>query len=223
MAKVFAMLAGWSVISFCTIALPPRHWSVGPGLAMLCFVGSMFYITITGEKFGYSGEVLSVKRMGASGLLAFAYGLLMRASLLDIFAHNPEIITTALFATIVIFACFSLASLFMTSRAALYVCGLTSSLTLYISMVRFTNLLVRSRFANNFTDVALLVSFCGYIIMDTQIILQEFSRGSKDFLWHAVTLYGDLLSIFLKIVQILCAKEKRRQKEKIKTESRVWM
>ncbi|GFE52659.1 Bax inhibitor protein [Babesia ovis] len=226
LTKVYAALAACSLITFAGAAVPLRYLSFHPLLLLGCFLGSLLYVTFTAPRMGsYSKVALPVwwlhlsqptdmKRMIAAGIMAFSQGLLMREVVHYMLFINPEIITTALFATIAIFTCFSVGSLLMSSRLALYLGGLAFSLSMYISLVRFTNIFVRSRFVSDFSDVAMLIAFCGFVVFDTQITLRDFNNGSRDFLTHAVMLYGDVISIFMKITKILHEKEKKKENKK---------
>ncbi|KAK1441705.1 hypothetical protein BgAZ_500370 [Babesia gibsoni] len=214
LAKVYATLAMLSVITICGASVPQEYFSTHPMLLLFAFLGSMLYVVFSGSRYrGFSSSV-SKKRLLAAAAMAFSQGLLLRELLLFMYYFNPEIITTALFATVAVFTCFSLASMFMSSRMLLYVSALTVSLSIYISMVRFANFFVGSRFVNDLTDVGVLLSFCGFVIFDTQITLKEFSYGSRDFLMHAIMLYGDIVNIFLKTMSILYEKEKKKEKDR---------
>lgn len=60
-----------------------------------------------------------------------------------------------------IFGSFSLASLFMKTRMAMYLGALIFSLSNYIVMVNFANYFFRSRFVNNVTLILGLFLFVG--------------------------------------------------------------
>ncbi|CDR96145.1 Bax inhibitor-1, putative [Babesia bigemina] len=217
LTKVYATLALCTVITFAGAIVPLRylnHHSVLIGLAYICLA---LYVVFSGPRVGGQQQPISVKRCLALSGMAFAQGLLLRELVIFVLYLNPEILTTSLFATIAIFACFSIASLCMSSRLALYLGGLATSVSFYIVLVRLTNIFIRSKFVDDVSDIVMLLSFCGFIILDTQITLRAFDHGSRDYVLHAVMLYCDILNVFLKITKILCKKE---EKKKEKSESR---
>ncbi|GBE62651.1 Bax inhibitor [Babesia ovata] len=217
LTKVYATLALCSVITFAGAVLPLRYLNFNRALTALACLGATLYVVYVGSSADHQRQPLSVKRCAALSVMAFAQGLLLRDMVIYLHFLNPEILTTALFATIAVFACFSLGSLCMTSRTALYLGGLAFSLSFYVSMVRLTNIFIRSKFADDVSDIVMLLAFCGFIIFDTQVTLRDFNYGSRDYVAHAIMLYGDILHIFLKIVKILSKKESKKEE---KSESR---
>ncbi|GIX62303.1 bax inhibitor 1, putative [Babesia caballi] len=213
LAKVYGTLAGCTLVTLLGTLVPLRYFNWNPLLVLLGCTAALLYVTFTAPAPGSRDEGFAVKRVLAMGVSAFAEGLLLRQLLHVMFTINPEIVTTALFGTIAIFACFSLGSLLMASRTALYLGSLAFSLTSYVALVRLTNIFVKSRLADDLSDIVMLVAFCGFVIFDTQITLTDFDRGSRDVLAHALMLYCDVMNIFVKLIRILYEKEKKKEKE----------
>lgn len=120
---------------------------------------------------------------------------------------NGEIVTSALAISMAIFFCFSLSSIFATQRLTYYFYSLVSSLMTLISIVSFANIFMRSKIMLNATAIAALLMYAGFVAVDTQITLAEFDAGNRDFVVHAISLYVDIVAIFIRILQILIEKQ----------------
>jgi FtsH-binding integral membrane protein len=48
--------------------------------------------------------------------------------------------------------------------------------------------------------------FCGFIVWDTQMIIEKKRRGDGDYIGHSVELFIDFIQVFRKIVIILTSK-----------------
>lgn len=53
---------------------------------------------------------------------------------------------------------------------------------------------------------------CGFILYDTQMIMEKRRRGDTDYIWHSVELFIDFLSVFRRLLIILAQKEDRKKK-----------
>lgn len=51
-----------------------------------------------------------------------------------------------------------------------------------------------------------LILFCGFILFDTQLIVEKFKSGNNDFIWHSVDLFLDFVNIFRRLLVILASK-----------------
>ena len=50
--------------------------------------------------------------------------------------------------------------------------------------------------------------FCGFIMWDTQMIIEKRRRGDKDFIAHSLDLFIDFVQIFRKVLILLMQKVK---------------
>merc|ERR1712203_104373 len=55
--------------------------------------------------------------------------------------------------------------------------------------------------------------FCGFIMWDTQMIIEKRRRGDKDFIAHSLDLFIDFMQIFRKVLILLMQKEERSNKK----------
>ncbi|NXK14864.1 BI1 inhibitor, partial [Herpetotheres cachinnans] len=48
-----------------------------------------------------------------------------------------------------------------------------------------------------------LMIMCGFVLFDTQLIIEKAESGDKDYIWHCVDLFLDFVNIFRKLLMIL--------------------
>lgn len=59
-----------------------------------------------------------------------------------------------------------------------------------------------------------LFIMCGFVLFDTQLIIEKAENGDKDYVWHCVDLFLDFITIFRKLMIILAMNDKDKRKEK---------
>nr|KAF6370873.1 transmembrane BAX inhibitor motif containing 6 [Myotis myotis] len=59
-----------------------------------------------------------------------------------------------------------------------------------------------------------LMVMCGFVLFDTQLIIEKAENGDKDYIWHCVDLFLDFVTLFRKLMMILAMNEKDKKKEK---------
>lgn len=127
---------------------------------------------------------------------------------------NPSIIPTAFLATCFIFGCFSLSAVFSDRRKWMYLGGLLMSALSLILFLSIINLFVGSRLL---FQTHLYLGFfvaCGFIMYDTQLIIEKRLMGETDYIWHSVLLFIDFLDVFRHILIILTQKEAEKNRKK---------
>ncbi|XP_046688378.1 probable Bax inhibitor 1 [Homalodisca vitripennis] len=53
---------------------------------------------------------------------------------------------------------------------------------------------------------------CGFVLYDTQLIIEKRRQGDKDFVAHSVDLFIDFIGIFRRLIIILAEKEDRNKR-----------
>lgn len=76
------------------------------------------------------------------------------------------------------------------------------------------NLFLRSSILFDVNLYLGLFMFVGYVIVDTQMIVEKASCGDKDYVWHAAELFIDFVAIFVRILIILMKKEEKKESRK---------
>ncbi|PSN29678.1 putative Bax inhibitor 1 [Blattella germanica] len=119
---------------------------------------------------------------------------------------DPSIIMTALIGTLVVFTSFSLSAMFAERGRYLYLGGtlmtlLSSMLVLSLANIFFGSYLIFQ--AHLYLGLLLM---CGFILYDTQLIIEKRRNGDKDFVTHSVDLFIDLIGVFRRLVIILTQK-----------------
>ncbi|NXY77716.1 BI1 inhibitor, partial [Glareola pratincola] len=123
------------------------------------------------------------ERLGMLVSFAFLMGINLGPLLKICISINPSIIPVAFLGTAAIFACFSLSALYARRRSFLYLGGLLFSgltLMLYSSVVN-AFMGSTSLFTANLC-VGLMIT-CGFVLFDTQLIIEKAESGDKDYIW----------------------------------------
>ncbi|KAG5454157.1 Bax inhibitor 1 [Clonorchis sinensis] len=177
-------------------------------LSFITTLGSSLYIYFT----PHSTESLSA-RLFAFFLFAFSTGLGFGPLLRVISIINPETIPTALLGAAVIFVSFSLASLFTRKRYYLYLGALLMSAMSMLATFSFVNLFMRSPAIYQAELYIGLMLFCGFVVFDTQMIVEKRKCGDTDFIWHTLDLFVDFVELFRHLLIILNSKRNRREND----------
>ena len=159
------------------------------------------------------------KRTGM--LLAFGalQGLVVGPLVEAVLDIDSSIVLTAFLGTTAIFVCFSLAAIYAERRSMLYLGGFLSSALSLLLMAGFINIFARSEGLFNLQLYGGLLVFMGYIVFDSQMIIEKADAGIYDVQLHALDLFLDFVAIFVRLLIIL-SKNKKNNKEKSSTRRR---
>uniref|UniRef100_A0A8P0TL41 Transmembrane BAX inhibitor motif containing 6 n=1 Tax=Canis lupus familiaris TaxID=9615 RepID=A0A8P0TL41_CANLF len=138
-----------------------------------------------------------------------------RLGLLAGFAFLTGIILpTAFMGTAMIFTCFTLSALYARRRSYLFLGGVLMSAMSLMLLSSLGNLFFGSIWLFQANLYVGLVVMCGFVLFDTQLIIEKAENGDKDYIWHCVDLFLDFVTLFRKLMMILAMNEKDKKKEK---------
>lgn len=178
-------------------------------LCGLCSLGLMLGLTATPHS-----RDTELQRLGMLAGFALLTGINLGPLLQMCIAINPSILPTAFLGTAAIFGCFSLSALHARRRSFLYLGGfLLSALSLLLLSSLFNSLLGSTWLftANLYVGLMLM---CGFVLFDTQLIIEKAESGDKDYIWHCVDLFLDFVNIFRELLMILGLNENKKKEKK---------
>lgn len=152
------------------------------------------------------------KRLGIFAAFTFFQGMTLGGLVEVILIADPSILLTAFLGATAVFLCFSFAALLSPRRSYLYLGGILGSALSLMLLLSFVNFFVRSGTMFSFQLYAGLLMFCGYIVFDTQVIIEKAFLGDKDIAAHATELFTDFIAVFVRLAIILLRNSERRKK-----------
>ncbi|XBH60959.1 hypothetical protein VPH35_115478 [Triticum aestivum] len=203
-------LASSAVGAYLHIAL-----NIGGMLTMLACVGTiawMFSVPVYEERkrFGLL--------MGAALLEGASVGPLIELAI----DFDPSILVTGFVGTAIAFGCFSGAAIIAKRREYLYLGGLLSSgLSILLWLQFATSIFGHSSGSFMFEVYFGLLIFLGYMVYDTQEIIERAHHGDMDYIKHALTLFTDFVAVLVRVLIIMLknAGDKSEDKKKRKRRS----
>ncbi|XP_030533503.1 bax inhibitor 1-like [Rhodamnia argentea] len=155
------------------------------------------------------------------------FGLLMAAALFEGAAIgpliemaikvDPSILISAFVGSALAFACFSGAAMLARRREYLYLGGLLSSGLSMLMWLQFASAIFGGSAAIFKFEIYFgLLVFIGYVVVDTQEIIEQAHRGDLDYVRHALNLFTDFVAVFVRILIIMLknSAEKTEKKKK---------
>jgi len=180
---------------------------LGGILSSVAMIGLMIYLALDKNKTEYT------RRIGVLGAFGFLQGLSLGPLMSHTLHVDPTIIVTAFLATTTIFACFTAAALMAKRRSYLYLGGILSSVLSALMLLSVVSMFTSNPWLRSIQLYAGLVMFCGYILFDTQVIIEKVSGGDTDYVWHSVELFIDFVAVFVRIVHILLELSDNKKKK----------
>lgn len=108
--------------------------------------------------------------------------------------------------TTVVFVSFSISALLAERGRWLYLGGTLMSMLNIMILFSFANLFLRSTFIYQMHLYLGLFVICGFVIYDTQLIIEKHHMGSRDFIMHSLDLFIDFVGVFRHLLVILTQK-----------------
>jgi FtsH-binding integral membrane protein len=143
---------------------------------------------------------------------AFCTGMSTGPLIEAVWDIEPSIVMSALMYTCVIFTCFSLSALIAPEGKYLMMGAPLVSMLSAMLMASLLNIFIRSHTIAYMQLILGLLVMSAFILYDTHLIMEKFRIGDRDYIWHALTLFMDLASIFKHILILLADKEQGRKK-----------
>lgn len=143
-----------------------------------------------------------------SYLLGFATftGIGLGPLLEHVILVDPSIIITALIATSVVFVSFSVCAMFSERGQWLYLGGTLFALLNTLMLLSLANIFFNSTLVFQANLYLGLLLMCGFVLYDTQLIIEKRRMGNKDFVTHSLDLFIDFIGIFRRLLIILTQK-----------------
>ena len=157
------------------------------------------------------GGLLTISLCG----LIMMHIYLMRIYLIAIRVDTSFIIQ-ALLVTVIVFTCFSLGILVTPPGECSCLGGILSSILFSLVCLSTINIFWSSQLFFKMNIYIGLFVMCGFILCDTQKIIEKVRMGDKDYIMHAVTLLIDFITIFKYLLLILVNESKSNKKSKNK-------
>jgi len=152
------------------------------------------------------------KRLGILCGLAFFIGANTSPLLQLAISINPALIVTAFLTTSSIFVCFTLSALVARRRTYLFLGGILSSMCIAM--------LVGLLFASHSNGMIKMYLYAGvamslgFILYDTQVIIEKHMSGDDDFIMHSVDLFIDFVNLFRMLLALLASKEEEKKRRR---------
>lgn len=127
---------------------------------------------------------------------------------------DPSIIVTALLGTTIVFVCFSIAAMLAERGSWLFLGGTLMTLLSSMSLMALVNIFMQNHFLYQAHLYLGLILMCGFVLFDTQLIIEKRRMGNKDFVQHALELFIDFIGILRRLLIILTQKEKENRRSK---------
>ncbi|KAI7871166.1 inhibitor of apoptosis-promoting Bax1-domain-containing protein [Spinellus fusiger] len=212
---VYLVIAGMLAIA----AYGSQAGAVGGGNSMLLAINNTPLPLA-----GVVGSVLGIRHLSTYNnwrwLLLSVYALfsgMSISSLIETYTlwdPSGNLLLTALSSAVFIFLGFSVSALLAERRSLIYVGGAATSLLGIIFWATIGNMFFGNSLVFSAELYLGLIAFCAFVVYDTQMIVERASAGMTDVPQHALELFMDLFSLFVRLAVILLKKDEERERKR---------
>ncbi|XP_055631236.1 bax inhibitor 1 [Toxorhynchites rutilus septentrionalis] len=209
LSKVYACLSATCVAAAVGSAIHIQgiwHANLLSALIAMGLVLGLVFTPDNGKNFNMRLGML----LGFGTFTGHALGLLLEQVLII----NPAIVVTALIGTATIFTCLSAASVLAKRGSYLFLGGILMSTLTAMALINIGNLMFRSYFIHDLNLYVGLAVMAGFVLFDTQMIMEKHRMGSNDCISHSLDLFYDVIGIFRRLLVLLSQKEQNNQRKK---------
>ncbi|XP_071698583.1 bax inhibitor 1-like [Rutidosis leptorrhynchoides] len=206
--KVYATLC-FAVLVSALGAYLHIIWNIGgviTTLTTLFFINTISSVTLGEDADGAKVVLLMIAALFQGASIGPAIKLAINI--------NPSILVSAFVGTAIAFACFSVSAMLARRRQHLYLGGLLSSGVSILLWVYFASSIIGESLSFKIQLYFGLLVFVGYVVFDTQFIIEMAHLGDLDFAGHALRLYTDFIAVFIRILVIMLKNEDDREAER---------
>ncbi|XVF13469.1 hypothetical protein REPUB_Repub08aG0210400 [Reevesia pubescens] len=186
-------------------------WNIGGYLTTFACFGTIFWLLSTPP---YQEQKRVSLLMTSAALEGASVGPLIDLAI----QIDPSTLVAAFVGTALAFACFSGAAMLARRREYLYLGGLLSSGVSMLLWLHFASAIFGGSTALFMIEIYFgLLVFVGYMVVDTQDIIEKAHLGDLDYVKHALTLFTDFVAVFVRILLIMVknsAEKSERKKKK---------
>uniref|UniRef100_A0A5B7BQB6 Putative bax inhibitor 1-like n=1 Tax=Davidia involucrata TaxID=16924 RepID=A0A5B7BQB6_DAVIN len=183
-------------------------WNIGGLLTTLGCIGSIAWMLSTPP---YEEHKRVALLMAAALFEGASIGPLIHLAI----EIDPSIVITAFVGSAVAFGCFSVAAMLARRREYLYLGGLLSSGLSILFWLHFASSIFGGSTAIfKFELYFGLLVFVGYMVVDTQEIIEKAHLGDLDYVKHALTLFTDFIAVFVRILIIMLKNSSEKNEKK---------
>jgi len=210
--QVYALLSvGLFVFAFSAIKFPfAEAIARSNGLRFLLIIALIVNIMVLSVTDRSKQLKKSALFVSAAALLGVGSSMVLQ----HVLVHLPEVMLQAVVYTAATFASFAAVAIFTQRRTFLFLLPLLLMITNIFLTISFFGYFFNYRPENSLLVlVVMLFVEWGYVVYDTQYVIEKVMNGVEDVAMDAMVFLIDVISIFFKILQILIKMKEDKKKD----------